>query len=75
MNIGLPGLPLYVWIILIFTVLIVSFVVWTKIFFSDDNQTKIVTNKIKKYFWFLFEYGFKIDAVDVNGPNGRGWLL
>ena len=74
MNIGFSGLPLYFWIILIFTVLIVLFIVWTKIFFSNDNQTKIVTNKIKKYFWFLFDYGFKIDAVDVNGPNGA-WMV
>ena len=74
MNFDFPDLSAYFWCIPIFVVLIIAFVAWIKFFFSEDNQTKIVTSKIKKYFGFLFEHGFKIDKVDVNGPNGA-WMV
>ena len=64
----LSQIPAYLW--LFFTIALIFLLVWVKFYFSDKNQTKIILNKVKKHFGFLFGYGFGIQSVDINGPNG-----
>ena len=54
--------------------LIIFFIVSIKFYFSDANQRRITHNKIKKYFGFLFDHGFKIEETLVNEPNGA-WVI
>src|SRR5688572_14590565 len=69
MNIIFPNLPWYLWIILISIVLIISFFIWVKIFFSKEIQTKIAIQKVNKYFSYLFERGFRMEQADYY-PEG-----
>lgn len=64
----------YIWIGAILLGLFFLLVMWLRFFFGDKNQRTIVQNKVKRYFGFLFDYGFKIDETDVNGPNGA-WVI
>src|SRR5688572_3478456 len=75
MNFNFPSLPWYIWLVLLLTILVISFTIWFKIFFTKEKQTKIAIQKVHKYFRFLFERGFKMQQADYF-PEGNGaWTI
>src|SRR5215203_73960 len=67
-------IPDFVWLVFGLIVSVIFLWTWAKFFFSDKNHKRITENITRKYFGFLFNYGFKIDTTHVNGPNGA-WLV
>lgn len=62
----------YLWFFLI--VILISLLVWEKFYLSEGNQTKIILNKVKRHFGFLFTDDFRIDLFNTNGPDGA-WAM